>query len=320
MRRLILLLAAILAARMNGAPVITEVCTDPPGGSTEVPGDASHEYVEIFNPGPNAVNLCAYYLLAGSATSIARPESCAIQVWQGDTLVDVGQGTPLKYDSLLPPGAYAMIFGRKYASAPETNWIPLPAGTFVFALHRTGFKSGGLSGSAAQVSLNEPGGEEVSTFNLFGSDRMVSGETKTWQRVHPDSSDALQNWLAATPTPGAAIMAAETRINDAVPLEFRAVNRRLVPGCDSLAFINLAISAAADALITVRAYDLSGRPVKDLCREAEARTVRFLQWDGRSSGGGACPPGIYVLRCESRGEKIHEARKIAVVIGGRCRG
>ena len=226
----------------------------------------------------------------------------------------------LAYDSLLPPGRFAVLFGRKYASAPESSRYALPAGTFVFAVHRSGFRSGGLSWTSAQVSLVPSGeSEALSTFNAFRSTLMSSGETRTWQRVRPDSSDAFANWIAAPPTPGAATVAAPSAGEDgAGTVKFTAANRRLIPGCDSLAFINLAVTAPAQSQITVRVFSLCGRPVRTLCDKAVAPSVRYLQWDGRNSDGAACPPGIYVLMCLSRRNGASEAGKIPVVVGGRC--
>src|SRR3989339_189279 len=93
------ILLLILFSFLHANIVITEVSPNPQGGSGEIPGDLSHEFIEFLNCGPDTVNLCQYYIQSGSWGSTTLPDSNNIQVWQGDSLCDIGCGTFLEYDS-----------------------------------------------------------------------------------------------------------------------------------------------------------------------------------------------------------------------------
>ncbi len=184
--------------------IITEVSNNPIGNSTSIPGDLSHEYIEVYNSGSLPVNLLGYYIKTSSAGSTAEPDSNNLQVFSGDSLCDIGKDSALLYDSILKPGAYGIILGRKYVSAPESTWYDFPSGTTIFATRKTYLKSGGLSNSSAIVELYSGEGVRTSIFNGFGSKSVDPGEGFTWQRVQYDSSDSPLNWKIAGPTPGQA--------------------------------------------------------------------------------------------------------------------
>ena len=163
--------------------IITEVSPNPVGASSAIPGDLSHEFIELYNAGTLPVNLCRYHIKTSSVGSTAEPDSNNLQVWAGDSLRDIGRDSALVYDSLLQPGAYAVILGRKYVSAPESSWYCIRSGTFVFATRKTYLRSGGLSNSAAVVRLFSGENSLVSTFNSRGSTAMDPGEGFTWHEI-----------------------------------------------------------------------------------------------------------------------------------------
>ncbi|MFH0919967.1 MAG: lamin tail domain-containing protein [Fibrobacterota bacterium] len=203
-----------LCSLLHAGIIITEVCPNPPGGSSEVPGDLSHEYIEFYNNGPDTVNLCRCHIKTGSWGSTSAPDSNNIQVWQGDSLRDIGRGTALVYDSLLLPGEYGVLLGRKYVSAPESSWYRFPAGTHIFATRKTYLRSSGLSNSSAWVRLCSPENLSVSMFNSYGSQSMDPGEAFTWQRLSPEAADAPLGWRMAAPTLGAPYPFGMARKND----------------------------------------------------------------------------------------------------------
>ncbi|OGS34084.1 MAG: hypothetical protein A2293_05715 [Elusimicrobia bacterium RIFOXYB2_FULL_49_7] len=195
----------------HAAVVISEVSPNPPGSSTTLPGDGSHEFIEFYNNGSEAVNLCRYFIKSGSVTSTAEPDSNNIQVWSGDSLLPIGGDSMLTYDSLLQPGQYGLLLGRKYISAPESTRYLIRSGAAVFATRKTYIRSGTLANASTWIELYDEHNQSISTFNHFQSKSIDPGEKLTWHRIAPDSTDRLDNWKLAPPTPGGAFPYASSR-------------------------------------------------------------------------------------------------------------
>jgi hypothetical protein len=199
---LFLLFCAIFLELASGAIVITEVSSNPIGNSTSIPGDLSHEYIEVLNTGPGTISVNQLYIKTESATSSAEADSNDLIQWSGDSLRDIGLGTELRYPDVLEAGEVAVVLGRKYISAPESSWYKFPEGTIILGTRKTYLKSGGLPNSTSIISLFVRGSIAVSTYNASRSISVDPGEGMSWNRVHPDSNDIPTSWIRSAPNPG----------------------------------------------------------------------------------------------------------------------
>ncbi|MBL8028648.1 MAG: lamin tail domain-containing protein [Fibrobacteres bacterium] len=191
-----------LASTIFAEIVVTEVGCNPMGSSSAVPGDLSHEFIEIFNTGPKTVSVTDIYFKTESASSSAAADSNDVVAWRGDSLRDIGMGKNLLYPEQLKPGETAVILGRKYISAPESSWYKLPEGTIVFGTRKTYLRSGGMPNSSSVVYVHVRGHSALSSFNVQRRVNVDPGEGMSWNRVSPDSSDLPQQWVRYVSTPG----------------------------------------------------------------------------------------------------------------------
>ncbi|OGJ85967.1 MAG: hypothetical protein A2268_00045 [Candidatus Raymondbacteria bacterium RifOxyA12_full_50_37] len=182
--------------------VITEVEPNPPGNSSgDIPGDLTHEFVEVYNTGPLPVNLSECYFIFGSSGS-STVNRCDPVVWAGDSLRNVGRDSAVQYAAQIPAGAFAIMLCRGYVSAPESTWYAIASGTFIFTSKNKYFRSGGLANSGTTIQLFDSSGLLLSSFNSFLSSAMDPGESWTQHLIAPDSQDFPGNWAIAFPTPG----------------------------------------------------------------------------------------------------------------------
>lgn len=297
-------------------PVISEIEPNPPGGSASIPGDLSHEYVEIYNPGPETLDLCRYYIKTSSSTSSLEPDSNGILPWSPDSLGEISNGAFVHYDSLLPPKAFALLLGRKYGSAPASSWYVPGEGSYLFATRKTYLRSSGLANASTVMRLFRSDGVQVSSFNDLEREALDPGESQTWQRVHPDSSDLPGNWQLALPTPGWSGFAGQIR-EEGASFAIALSARVLHPGCgDSLAFLTMEVRGAGAGELLLRVYDLKGRSIRLLCKGP--LPGRLLQWDGRDDRGQRPGSGVYVLFAAYSENGRTQQWKSAIVVGGRC--
>ena len=71
-----------------------------------------------------------------------------------------------------------------------------------------------------------------------------------------------------------------------------------------------ALGAPDGAAATVRIHDVEGRCIATVFRGTTYGTLH-ASWDGRTSDGARCPPGLYLVRVESAGRSL--VRRIVLV-------
>jgi hypothetical protein len=106
----------------------------------------------------------------------------------------------------------------------------------------------------------------------------------------------------------------EVAVGGTAPVRFgvqRVSPNPLVPG--RVASVTLGLPGAASSPVDARlaVYDVQGRRVRTLIREARPAGVHVVAWDGRDDGGRAVPAGLYVLRLESRG--AHSEQRVLLL-------
>jgi hypothetical protein len=75
--------------------------------------------------------------------------------------------------------------------------------------------------------------------------------------------------------------------------------------------VSFTVAVARRQEIAVSVYDVAGRRVAEVHRGPLDPGTHTLTWSGRTSGGGRCPAGIYLVRLV--GEGIGETRRVCVV-------
>lgn len=184
------------------SPSISEVCANPLN-------ETACEFVELYNPGPDAVSILGFTITDGDALDQVLP-------WNEQTHgVFPHSGVVLESDSI-PPGGWAVILELGYLLDPCHEFAP---GTVILT---TGDNAvcNGLAASSDPLTLFGPGGSTCAdVLSTYGT----PVETDIWQdrdddgldgvpfdpgnglsshRFPLDSPDAEGNWLGDLPSPG----------------------------------------------------------------------------------------------------------------------
>lgn len=192
----------LLLLALASSTVISEVCSNPLN-------EASCEFVELWNPGPEAVSTLGFTITDGDALDQVLP-------WSEQTHgVFPHAGMLLETDSI-PPGGRAVILELGYLLDP---CFDLATGTVILT---TGDNAvcNGLAASSDPLTLFGPGGTtNADVLSTYGTPL----ETDTWQdrdddgldgipfdpgnglsthRFPAGSPDAEGNWIGGQPTPG----------------------------------------------------------------------------------------------------------------------
>jgi len=143
--------------------VLSEVMFDPAGS------DYYDEFVELYNTGPDTVDLDGW--------------------WIGDG-EELDRIVPLDEIALLAPGQFALILDPGY---PEhsTTYDPLPPDVLLLTIDDASFGKGGWSNKSPEpVRLVDSKGREVARYTYsLGNQPGYSDE-----KISPDGGDPPQNW------------------------------------------------------------------------------------------------------------------------------
>ncbi len=174
--------------------VLTEVGANPPGSESGAgsPGDR-YEFVELWNPGPDTLNLAGLVLDDGD-------EADTLVAWQDSTLLDRFPG--LRIGTLhLAPGGYAVVLDPEIVDSLEGVPFDLPEGTLVLRPQDTDLGNGlantdpvGLRDASGWLStygldpawadtglLNPPDGVSVERRDPLGPDDPHNFRLCRWQ-------------------------------------------------------------------------------------------------------------------------------------------
>ncbi len=184
------------------SPSISEACANPLN-------EASCEFVELYNPGPETVSILGFTITDGDALDQLLP-------WNAQTHgAFPHSGVILETDSI-PPGGRAAILELGYLLDPCYEFSP---GTVILTTGDNAICNG-LAASSDPLTLFGPGGTSIAdVLSTYGT----PVETDIWQdrdddgldgipfdpgnglsthRFPPDSPDSEGNWPGGTPTPG----------------------------------------------------------------------------------------------------------------------
>jgi hypothetical protein len=154
-----------------GEPVLTEIFANPAGD------EAGSEFVEVFNPGPDAVDI-GFWRLSSSPGFEQMISGC-------------GMPTAIK------PGGFGLIVGSDFAPAG------IASGTAVGCIHGRIAGKGLLNTAGQRLVLKSADGRETST---YGGWRSSSEDGRSIERKIPGLPDEDASWVLSTVpggTPGA---------------------------------------------------------------------------------------------------------------------
>lgn len=151
---------------------ITEVMHNPAGGASEIPGDESNEFVELYNTSNSDVNLAGYKLrVIGSSTTDTDP----IQSWDDLSATAFPGGANVVTDStVIPAKGYAVVLDRNYLDPANDRPYDLPNGTVVLSVDAGGsyhFLGGDkLTASDNYIVLISSASKSVATMDFTTTD------------------------------------------------------------------------------------------------------------------------------------------------------
>jgi len=159
---------------------INEVMSNPLGSSGAGSPEDRNEFIEVFNTGPDTVNLNGWEITDFDAND----EIVAFYGLSGDS------------NTVLLPGEFALIMDPEYMDLGE-NYMPYGVPSCILLTVGDAAIGNGL-GTADPIALISQAGDTVSTYYIpFNPEDGVSVE-----RVYPYSGDISENWKACEDSSG----------------------------------------------------------------------------------------------------------------------
>lgn len=169
-------------------PVLNEVLENPQGpeSGSHSPGDCN-EYVEIFNPGPDTVDLSRYYLED-------TRERDSLRAFGDSTILEVYPDVVLS--AVLPPGRFALILDPEYPLADPPYRFPydIAPNTRLVTTFDTDIGNGLSSGEALYLL-----DERSDTISIFPGDIVPEEGVSAERRSISDGSIWLSSRWGTSP-------------------------------------------------------------------------------------------------------------------------
>lgn len=197
----------ILALLLCCAPVriaITEVMANPKGGSGAHGPEDRNEFIELFNYGPEPVDLYDWTIDDGDAVD-------RIRAWTDSSLLQDNPSLHIN-QTWLWPGKYAVVLDPEYTDTAAVGGFirpyRFPDSTLILTVGNTSIGNG-LAGTdpLILVASSAYGFADTATFgtpfdraDTFPSD---AGNGTSWERVRPEMPDTRANWSRCRDTSGA---------------------------------------------------------------------------------------------------------------------
>ncbi|MCZ6676493.1 MAG: lamin tail domain-containing protein [Candidatus Poribacteria bacterium] len=235
------------------------------------------EWLELFNPTPQPVNLDKWRVEDASGRSGIIPEN--IQILAGGFLIVTKNESD---------------FRSQYPDAIEVVEIKLPA----------------LNNSGDTIILYDFANREIDTVSYTGSGSIRG---RSLERVQPDlPSDQQTNWQLSVALAGAT--PGETNSRSQKIQGKPKLTITPTPFNPKVSETTIRYEASTDASITVQIFDSAGRLVRILLDRREAGGNQAVNWDGRDEDGERVPVGIYICQLIISGNRKQPATRVAKTI------
>ena len=153
-------------------------------------------------------------------------------------------------------------------------------------------------GATASAVWVERGESETGGWTRPATERSLENRAA----VELDRSAALERayWyrLVAQEASATVVIGAPIVVDAAARLEFRLTSMGPNPGSGP---VRIGFALRQAGAIEIAVFDVQGRRVATLARGPWPAGAHELEWNGGTSGGGAAPPGLYVLRYQYPG-------------------
>lgn len=234
------------------------------------------EWIELFNPNPQWVDLGKWRVEDASGKSGAIPEETQI----------TGNGFQILAKNQLD-------FRAQYIDQVDVVEIDLPA----------------LNNSGDTIILYDSTGRQIDLVRYVGTG---SVRGRSVERIAFVPSDQVQNWKLSIDLAGATPGRANSRSQQIAgklklaiaPTPFNPQERPT----------SLQYEAPTDALVTLQIFDSAGRLVRVLLDRREAGGKQKIAWDGRDEDGNRIPTGVYICQLIASGELKEPAMQIAKTV------
>jgi hypothetical protein len=184
-----------------GPLVITEVMSNPAGGSGSGQPEDRNEFIEIYNPNDQSVDLLGWTISDGDGSD-------HVIAWEDSSIMADGDRLVINSTWLRPRG-YAVILDSEYTMAQVSERpYRFGAGTLILTTGNTTLGNG--LATTDPVVLISPYGDTTSTFgtpqDATDSIPCDPGDGISWERIDRLGPDTVSNWqtclIPAGCTPG----------------------------------------------------------------------------------------------------------------------
>ncbi len=175
----------LLCLSIFANPVINEIYDNPNGGASDIPGDDSNEFIELYNCGDEAVDLAGWIIdIAGTTDDIQLFDDPS-GFNDPDAILD---------NTTLLPGEFALILDPEYVDPLNDQPFDIPEGTIVLTIGNTTFGSGSITGGSTVILMN-PEGIAIDSMMFLGD--ISHSEGQSVERLEACAPSTLENWSAA---------------------------------------------------------------------------------------------------------------------------
>jgi len=210
MQRVLLALSVFMILPLYALPqtlyspiVINEVMANPKGASGANGPEDRNEFVELYNIGPDSVNIKNWYIFDFDARD-------NIIAWNDSSLLTRYPNVVIN-ETLIPPFSYTLILDPEYTSANavggEIQPYNFPDSLIILTVGNTTI--GDELSTNDPILIYSPNGDSCSFGTPFDSldgfppiDYGSTNDGLSWERVSPWAKDTISNWIRSLDSTG----------------------------------------------------------------------------------------------------------------------